>query len=216
MMFSQPAEQGKKAFHQARAERCASLISHMYMQTETIEIESLFAQIQYLEEQLSEANHELREVSHQLEQTETKLKEAQSDLLVAKTIISRAKDSSPVERPSFKRVTILVTNACMGLKKVAGGWLLFLGKLQRKFKSLKQIWLLLTQENWYLSDIFPPQASPPKFKDAPPRFPKRYPDLTKEIFDWQAWTPPDKPDEAPDCIAKNPFVEDDLPFAWSD
>ncbi|WP_226595016.1 hypothetical protein, partial [Microseira wollei] len=76
----------------------------------------------------------------------------------------------------------------------------------------KQIWLLLTQEDWYLHvDIFPPQKAPLQL-DAPPRLPKRYPDITKQIFDWQVWTPSPKPDAAPDCIANNPFVEDDVPF----
>ncbi|WP_226595023.1 hypothetical protein, partial [Microseira wollei] len=79
----------------------------------------------------------------------------------------------------------------------------------------KQIWLLLTQEDWYLHvDIFPPQKAPLQL-DAPPRLPKRYPDIT-QIFDWQTYVPPPDPDEERDYWLSHHGVEEDVPFLWSD
>ncbi|GET44369.1 hypothetical protein [Microseira wollei] len=131
----------------------------------------------------------------EIQNLKLQIEDLQVQLLKALTRANRAKDISPVERPSFRRVVMLVRPAWSELKKVAGGGLLFMGKLQRQFKSLKEIWLLLTQENWYLSDIFPPQKAPLEFKDAPPRLPK-YPNLTKQIFDWQTGKPPANPEES--------------------
>jgi len=156
------------------------------------------------------------QIIEQLKYQIHQIQELEAQLLEAKTRANRAKDISPVERPSFRRVGMLARNACMELKKVASGWLLLMGKLQRKFKSLKKIWLLLTQEHWYLSDIFPTQKSAPKYKDAPPRLPKRYPDITKQIFDWQTYVPPPAPDEEHDYWLSHHGVEEDVPFTWSD
>jgi hypothetical protein len=76
-------------------------------------------------------------------------------------IIRKAKDISPVERPSFKRVLALAQAACLDISKaLTGGWLLTMGeKLKRGFKTLKEIWELLTVDDWHLTDLFCP---PPK------------------------------------------------------
>lgn len=98
----------------------------------------------------------------------------QDELREAKTQLRRAKDPLPYQKPSFKLVSRLVWDCCMKLKKTVGGWLLSMGHLERKFKSLKQIWELLTQDEWLLSDVFP---SPSDSKSARPRLPKRFPIL---------------------------------------
>ncbi|MBE9122880.1 hypothetical protein IQ269_19275 [Tychonema sp. LEGE 07199] len=82
--------------------------------------------------------------------------------------IRHAKDISPVEKPSFKRVLALAEAALLNLSKgERGAWFLSMGHLKRKFGKLRHIWDLLTAENWYLSDLFPP--SPPVVSE--PLFP---------------------------------------------
>jgi hypothetical protein len=125
---------------------------------------------------------EIQTLKSENERLKAENEQLKQELMEAKVNLRRAKNPSPVEKPSFKRVLRLVWDACMNLKKVAGGWLLTMGKLERKFKSLKLIWELLTQENWYLSDIFPPQKKPTAFKDAAPRLPKRYPHFTQKYL----------------------------------
>lgn len=95
-----------------------------------------------------------------------------AELARANAIIRRAKDINPVQRPSWRRVIKLVEDACMSLERIRGGWLLRMGHLVRRFGALKQIWEILIQEDWYLSDIFPPatEQSPPA---ARPRLPMR-------------------------------------------
>jgi len=90
-----------------------------------------------------------------------RLRKQNEDLLqevkAANNTIRRAKDINPVERPTFKRVVLLLIDACMTLRRVAGGWLLKLGTKVRRFKRLKEIWELLMVDDWSLSDIFPPE-----------------------------------------------------------
>ncbi|MEG4319747.1 MULTISPECIES: hypothetical protein [unclassified Microcoleus] len=73
-------------------------------------------------------------------------------------IISRAKDIAPFARPSFGRVLSLAKAACLdlckGSKDKGGGWILSLGSTVRRFKSLIQIWDILTLDSWSLSDLF--------------------------------------------------------------
>lgn len=110
--------------------------------------------IKHLERQLDEA------IAYGQRQAE-EAKELKEELKEAKTIINRAKDANPFLRPNSSRVRRLVRAACMDLEKVAGGWLLSMGsRVKRKFKSLMQIWLIFTQENWYLGDIFPETSGP--------------------------------------------------------
>ncbi|MEG4863644.1 MULTISPECIES: hypothetical protein [unclassified Microcoleus] len=71
--------------------------------------------------------------------------------------IRHAKDISPVEKPSFKRVLALAEAALLNLSRGEGGaWFLSMGHLKRKFGKLRHIWDLLVSGDWYLSDLFPP------------------------------------------------------------
>lgn len=89
-------------------------------------------------------NQQLRE---QISQLQLQLKEARVSL-------KRARDPNPLDRPSFKRVSFLARQACMNLQRVRGGWELSMGHLKRKFSRLLDIWKILTEEDWYLSDLF--------------------------------------------------------------
>jgi hypothetical protein len=81
--------------------------------------------------------------------------------------IRQAKDISPVEKPSLKRVLALAQAACLDiLKNTEGNWILRMGRLRRSFKKLRDIWDLLISDDWYLMDLFsppPPQAAKPLF-----------------------------------------------------
>lgn len=88
-------------------------------------------------------------------------------------VVAEAKDPSPVQRASFKRVQALAANACLSLQRLRSGWLLKLGHLERRFRSLGQIWQILIQEDWSLSDVFPREP----VKHQQPRLPFRHPVL---------------------------------------
>lgn len=83
--------------------------------------------------------------------------------------VARAKDPSPVQRASFKRVMALAKSACMSLKKLRSGWLLKLGHLERRCRSLRQVWEILIADDWEVSSVFPAEQKP--------RLPQRYPIL---------------------------------------
>ncbi|WP_013322675.1 hypothetical protein [Gloeothece verrucosa] len=77
--------------------------------------------------------------------------------------LRNAKDPSPIERVSFKRLLELARQACLGLKRSGGKVLVTLGNLQRKFKNLREAWEFLNQEEWLLEELFPPTPKPKKF-----------------------------------------------------
>ncbi len=75
--------------------------------------------------------------------------------------IRQAKDISPVEKPSLKRVLALARAACLDvLKSAEGNWVLSMGCLRRSFKKLRDIWDLLIAGDWYLMDLFSPPPLP--------------------------------------------------------
>jgi hypothetical protein len=84
--------------------------------------------------------------------------------------IRNAKDITPIERTSFARVRRMARAACLELTRVGKLLVLSMGKVSRQFRSLKEIWEFLSQEDWHLSDLFPqidpssplPQSSSPR------------------------------------------------------
>jgi hypothetical protein len=75
--------------------------------------------------------------------------------------IRLAKDISPVEKPSLKRVLALARAACLDvLKSAEGNWILSMGRLRRSFKKLRDIWDLLVVDDWFLEDLFSPPPPP--------------------------------------------------------
>jgi hypothetical protein len=95
------------------------------------------------------------------------------DLEQAKQILRRAKDISPLMRISLKRVLRLAHDACMDVKRSVGGWILSLGNKARKFHRLADIWDLLSQDDFHLSDIFPEDKLIAVELIVPARMPKR-------------------------------------------
>lgn len=113
------------------------------------------------------------------------------DLAQAKQIIRRAKDITPLMRISFKRVLRLAHDACMDVQRTVGGWILKMGDKARKFKRLADIWDILSQDEWYLEDVFPKDKliaidliQPPKLRKLPinfrPKQPKQPFPITRE------------------------------------
>lgn len=75
-------------------------------------------------------------------------------LRAAERTLRRAKDISPIERPTLKRVMQLAREACLTVQRVKGGWMLKIGDLSRRFKRLREIWELLITDNWVLTELF--------------------------------------------------------------
>lgn len=105
-----------------------------------------------------------------LRQENQRLKE---ELKEAKQTIRRAKDISPLMRISLKRVLRLAGDACMDVKRTVGGWILKMGDKARKFRRLADIWDILAQDDWILSDIFTPDKLIRINEIKPPRPRKR-------------------------------------------
>jgi hypothetical protein len=77
--------------------------------------------------------------------------------------LTEARNPDPIDRPSLKRVKKLVSNACCGIDRVKNKWRVWMGKKERFFKRLRDVWEFFLREDWALSDLFPP----PKPKPAP-------------------------------------------------
>jgi hypothetical protein len=112
---------------------------------------------------LKQENARLKQENQQLEE----------ELTQAKQIIRSAKDISPVMRISLQRVMRLAHQACLDVQRTVGGWILKIGDKARKFRRLVDIWAILSQDNWYLSEIFPPEKLIPLDKIQPPKRRKR-------------------------------------------
>lgn len=113
---------------------------------------------------------EIEQLKQELIVLKRKNEELKEELKKAQQIIRQAKDISPVVRPSLKRVLRLAHKACMDVKRTASGWILQMGHLARKFRRLGDIWLLLSQDNWCLSEIFRPDTLNPVDQIKPPSF----------------------------------------------
>jgi hypothetical protein len=112
----------------------------------------------------------------EIDQLKAEIKRLEQENQRLGEIVRRAKDPTPVQRPSLKRVIELVQSACMTLERCGGGWLLKLGHRVRRFRFLKQIWELLIADDWLLEEVFPPEPEQLKIQ---PQLPERHPVLAK-------------------------------------
>jgi hypothetical protein len=103
----------------------------------------------------SKLQEEIAALKAQVEQLKNENEILTKDLAQAKQIIRRAKDITPLMRISLKRVLRLAHDACMDVQRTVGGWILKLGDKVRKFRRLADIWDILSQDEWYLEDVFP-------------------------------------------------------------
>ena len=76
----------------------------------------------------------------------------------------------------------------MDVQRTVGGWILKMGNKARRFRRLTDIWDILSQDEWYLSDIFPEDKlvaldlilpPRPRKKPVPPEK-KTYPMISRE------------------------------------
>lgn len=122
------------------------------------------------------------EMRSELERQKKRIAELEQEVRAANNTIRRAKDISPVERPSLRRVMRLAADACMTVSREGGRWILKMGHLTRSFKRLGQIFELLIVDDWFLSEIFPPPA--PKFERRsfpPPWLKRRNPSIAPPV-----------------------------------
>lgn len=143
------------------------------------EIEKTRITVEQLEDLNKQLKDELKRSEAELKRSEAELKRSQSEAADLRRAIAIAKDPNPVKRCSLKRVQALASNACMAVERLNKGWLLKFGRLERHFRFLGQIWQILIQEDWALSDVFPPE--PPRQQKAP-RLPFRYPVLAPKAI----------------------------------
>ncbi|MEG3436517.1 hypothetical protein V0288_05245 [Pannus brasiliensis CCIBt3594] len=101
-----------------------------------------------------------------IEQLERELETARAENAALRRKLARAKDASPVERPSFKRVKQMASLACCILERVGGKVQARMGDKVRIFKKLRDAWEFFLQEEWSLSDLFPPPKPKPVRKPA--------------------------------------------------
>lgn len=96
--------------------------------------------------------------------------------------IINAKDPSPFKRLSFLKVARYVGGLGFNIVREKSSWVLSMGSiLNRKFKNLREIWDLITQEDWHLSDIFPQTSADPPPKQVSPKLPQRHPPLVPSM-----------------------------------
>ena len=108
------------------------------------------------DDQIARLEKEIKILKTQYQQLQNENQVLKKDLEISRNIIRRAKDITPLIRISLKRVLRLAHDACMDVQRTVGGWILRMGDRARKFKRLADIWDILSQDNWYLSDIFAP------------------------------------------------------------
>lgn len=117
----------------------------------------------------------------------------EEEIAILKETIAKARDITPVQRPSFSRVKRMAENACLELKKVGKQFVVSMGSTSRTFRKLKEIWEFLCQENWALSDLFPQLDPDRKPEPKPNGKPCKYCNLPIIWVpnDWGKWFPID-------------------------
>lgn len=104
-------------------------------------------------------NHEeaLRRIA-ELEAENERLTEA---LRKAHITIANAKDIDPIQRLSEKRVAKMAASACLKLvRHKVKGWVISIGNACQWYRSLWDIWAILSQESWSLSELIPSTITP--------------------------------------------------------
>lgn len=193
-------EQLLKALRNSKADPEVMTKEKFKAEVERLKAESMQIAFKKAEDHLMTSN----ELKAEIEKIKSENVQLAKDAANARTALRRAKNPQPVERPSVKRILSIVNDAYMSLKQLFNGfklvkgkgrvpkccgWELSMGNLKRRrFHSLKEIWELLTQEEWFLSDIFPPVSN--RVKRLAPRLPFRHPVLVPRLRDGSQFSHP--------------------------
>lgn len=123
----------------------------------------------------SDRTDELQRLKEQIERLEAENKQLKDKL-------ARAKDPTPVERPSIERCKRIAADACMSIERTDRGWRFRMGGevCKRVFTRLRDLWEFLLQDEWLIEDLggfHPPDALIPQKVKVLPKLPKRNPSL---------------------------------------
>lgn len=129
-------------------------------QTEIMNSEKGFdktaAEVRQLKALLRRREEENVGLAKKIEQLESENDEIHQENRGLKETINRAKDISPWMRPNPDNVRRMARRAYLDIVKAPGGWVVKMGEIiGKKFKRLRDIWLILTsEESWSLNDDF--------------------------------------------------------------
>lgn len=118
---------------------------------------------------------ELQRLKDRIDQLETENRQLRDKL-------ARAKDPTPVERPSIERCAKMASDACMSIEKCESGWRFRMGwqVCQKVFRRLRDLWEFLLQDEWLIEDLggfYSPELLKHKKAKVAPRLPKRNPSI---------------------------------------
>lgn len=126
------------------------------------------AEVEKLKAQLRRREEENVGLSKKIEQLESDIDEIHAENRDLKEVINRAKNISPWARPNFTNVRRMAARWGINIVKAPGGWVVKMAsKIGKKFKRLRDIWLILTQEEFFHEDFFPYEEVAPASAPAP-------------------------------------------------
>lgn len=115
------------------------------------------AEIEKLKAQLRRREEENIGLSKKIDSQASQIEDLTSENRDLRETINRAKNISPWARPNRYNVQSLAKKAHIDIVKVSSGWVVKMAeRIGKKFKRLRDIWLILTREEWYLHDDFFP------------------------------------------------------------
>ena len=128
------------------------------------------AEVRKLRAQLRRREEENVGLAKKLDSLEEENKEIRDECRSLKETLNRAKDIRPWARPNERNVKQMARAALLEVVKAPGGWVVKMGNsIGKKFKRLRDIWLILTREEWNLHDEFLPRVpTPPSTSPLPP------------------------------------------------
>ena len=128
------------------------------------------AEVRKLRAQLRRREEENVGLAKKLDSLEEENKEIRDECRSLKETLNRAKDIRPWARPNERNVRQMARAALLEVVKAPGGWVVKMGNsIGKKFKRLRDIWLILTREEWNLHDEFLPRVpTPPSTSPLPP------------------------------------------------
>jgi hypothetical protein len=110
-------------------------------------------------------NHE--EALRRIAELEAENERLTGALRKARVTIANAKDIDPIQRLSEKRVAKMAASACLDLvRHKVKGWVIRMGNKSQWYESLWDIWAILSEDDWKLSEIIPSSVPPKLAREA--------------------------------------------------